>query len=108
MIQPDLCLVGGITEGKKICDFARIYDITVQAHVCGSPISTAAALQLEAVVPNFQIHEHHVNSIKPGNRAICSPDYQPEKGKFKVPDLPGLGIELNESYISKSPKVIVK
>ncbi|MDI4745952.1 hypothetical protein MJL33_30890, partial [Salmonella enterica subsp. enterica serovar Kentucky] len=24
--QPDLCLCGGITEGKKICDYANIYD----------------------------------------------------------------------------------
>jgi galactonate dehydratase len=53
MIQPDLCLVGGLTEGKKVCDYAHVYDITVQMHVCGSPISTAAALQLEAVIPNF-------------------------------------------------------
>lgn len=33
--QPDLCLCGGITEGKKICDYANIYDTTVQVHVCG-------------------------------------------------------------------------
>ena len=48
VIQPDLCLTGGISEGKKICDYANIYDITVQIHVCGSPISTAAALQAYA------------------------------------------------------------
>jgi galactonate dehydratase len=108
LIQPDLCLVGGLTEGKKVCDYAHVYDITVQVHVCGSPISTAAALQLEAVIPNFQIHEHHVNALKAGNRELCVPDYQPEKGQYAIPDLPGLGLELNESVISKSPCVIVK
>jgi galactonate dehydratase len=108
MIQPDLCLVGGLTEGKKVCDYAHVYDITVQMHVCGSPVSTAAALQLEAVIPNFQIHEHHVNSIKPGNRELCVQDYQPQNGRFAVPDLPGLGLELNESVISRSPCVLVK
>jgi galactonate dehydratase len=108
MIQPDLCLVGGLTEGKKVCDYAHVYDITVQMHVCGSPISTAAALQLEAVIPNFQIHEHHVIAIKPGNRELCVPDYQPQNGKFAVPDRPGLGLELNEKAISRSPYVVVK
>jgi galactonate dehydratase len=108
MIQPDLCLVGGLTEGKKVCDYAHVYDITVQVHVCGSPISTAAALQLEAVIPNFQIHEHHVNNIKPGNRELCTPDYQPRNGRYAIPDLPGLGLELNESIFSKSPCVVVK
>jgi galactonate dehydratase len=108
MIQPDLCLVGGLTEGKKVCDYAHVYDITVQIHVCGSPISTAASLQLEAVIPNFQIHEHHVNNLRMDNRELCTPDLQPEKGKFSIPDLPGLGMDLNESVISKSPCVIVK
>ena len=91
MIQPDLCLVGGLTEGKKVCDYAHVYDITVQMHVCGSPISTAAALQLEAVIPNFQIHEHHVNAIKKGNRELCIQDYQPVKGQYRYPGPAGAG-----------------
>lgn len=107
MIQPDLCLVGGLTEGKKVCDYAHVYDITVQVHVCGSPVSTAAALQLEAVIPNFQIHEHHVIAIKQGNWELCIQDYQPQNGKFTVPDRPGLGLELNEEVISRSPCVVI-
>jgi len=108
LIQPDICLVGGLTEGKKVCDYAHIYDITVQAHVCGSPISTAAALQLEAVIPNFQIHEHHIIALQPGNCELCVPDYQPERGRYAIPEAPGLGLELNMPVISKSPCVTVK
>jgi galactonate dehydratase len=108
LIQPDLCLVGGLTEGKKVCDYANVYDITVQIHVCGSPISTAAALQLEAVIPNFQIHEHHTNAIKKANRKLCIQDYQPKKGQYVIPDLPGLGIELNKPVFAKFPHVVVK
>jgi len=108
MIQPDLCLVGGISEGKKVCDYAYVYDITVQVHVCGSPVSTAASLQLEAVIPNFQIHEHHIINLKQGNRELCLQDYQPENGLFTIPDLPGLGITLNDEILEKSPCVVVK
>ncbi len=108
VIQPDLCLAGGITEGKKICDYAHVYDITVQMHVCGSPISTAAALHLEAVIPNFEIHEHHTFALKKANREICLQDYQPENGHYAAPDLPGLGLELNEDVVSKSPCIVVK
>ncbi len=108
VIQPDLCLVGGITEGKKICDYAHIYDVGVQVHVCGSPVSTAAALQLEAVIPNFLIHEHHTYALKDCNIELCQPDYQPRNGRFEVPDLPGLGIELNDAVVSRSPHVEVK
>lgn len=108
MVQPDLCLVGGLTEGKKVCDYARVYDITVQLHVCGSPVSTAAALQLEAVIPNFQIHEHHVRAIKTSTRELCLQDYQPQNGRYAIPDAPGLGLELNDTIVSKSPFVVVK
>jgi galactonate dehydratase len=107
VIQPDLCLVGGLSEGKKICDMANTYEITVQCHACGSPVSTAAALQLEATIPNFLIHEHHTNSLKPYNTELCKQDYQPERGQFAVPDLPGLGLELNDDVVKRSPCVRV-
>ena len=108
VIQPDLCLVGGITEGKKVCDYANIYDITVQVHVCGSPISTAAALHMESVIPNFLIHEHHTHAIKDYNREICMQDYQPVDGFYEAPDAPGLGVELNDEVVYRSPHEVVK
>ena len=108
IIQPDLGLAGGISEGKKICDYANIFDVTVQLHVCGSPVATAAALQLEAVIPNFLIHEHHTYALKDGNIKLCKQNYQPENGYFEIPEVPGLGIELNEDAVSESPKYVVK
>ncbi|MFV0334775.1 MAG: mandelate racemase/muconate lactonizing enzyme family protein [Tropicimonas sp.] len=101
VIQPDLCLAGGITEGKKICDYANIYDTTVQIHVCGAPVSTAAALQVEAVIPNFIIHEHHTWALKKSLRELCVHDYQPVGGKYEIPELPGLGQELNDEVVGK-------
>ena len=101
VIQPDLCNVGGITEGKKVCDYANLYDTTVQVHVCGGPVSTAASLQMESVIPNFIIHEHHTYAIKDSIRELCVNDFQPEGGKYKVPDLPGLGQELNEKVVKE-------
>ena len=108
VIQPDLGNCGGITEGKKICDMAYVYDISVQAHVCASPLSTAAALHLESVIPNFVIHEHHTNNLKQYNKDLCTVDFQPVNGKFKVPEGPGLGAELSEVVLKTENKVTVK
>ncbi len=91
VIQPDLCTCGGITEGKKICDMANVYDVAAQIHVCGTPVTTAAALQLEAVIPNFIIHEQNTVARKKAMTDMCIYDYQPVKGRFSIPDLPGLG-----------------
>lgn len=108
VIQPDLGNTGGLTEGKKICDMARVYDIGVQLHLCGGPIAIAAALQLEAVIPNFIIHEHHQYAMIEENIAMCRYDYQPVDGYYTVPDLPGIGQEVTEETIKKSELVIIK
>lgn len=108
VIQPDLCLVGGITEGKKVCDYASVYDVTVQAHVCGSPVSTAAALHLETAISNFQIHELHVVGLQDYNRLLCNEDNLPVNGRFHVPETPGLGVTLNDGFLKTQECVTVK
>jgi galactonate dehydratase len=107
MIQPDLGTSGGITEGKKICDMAYTYDVSVQVHVCASPLSVAAALQLEAVIPNFCIHEHHVINRASYNRELCIHDYQPVNGYIGVPEIPGIGNELSEYALETADTVTV-
>lgn len=108
IIQPDLGNTGGLTEGKKICDMARVYDIGVQLHLCGGPIAIAAALQLEAVIPNFVIHEHHQYAMLEENIAMCKYDYQPVNGYYSVSDLPGIGQELTEETIKKAEVILIK
>lgn len=108
VIQPDLGNCGGITEGKKICDMANVYDAAVQIHVCGGPIATAAALQVEAVIPNFLIHEQHAVAILEQNIQSCKYDYQPKDGYFEIPERPGIGQELTETAMSEAYKATVQ
>ncbi|MDD2955295.1 MAG: mandelate racemase/muconate lactonizing enzyme family protein [Oscillospiraceae bacterium] len=108
VIQPDIGTCGGITEVKKVCDMAYTYDVGVQVHACGSPLSTAAALMVEAVIPNFVIHEHHMFARTRYNRELCLYDYQPVNGKFQVPDLPGIGNELSPVAFQHCDKVTIE
>jgi L-alanine-DL-glutamate epimerase-like enolase superfamily enzyme len=108
VLQPDIGLCGGFTETKKVCDYADLYNVAIQAHVCGGPIATAAALHLETAIPNFIIHEHHTYATKSWNRELCIPDLQPDNGFMQAPESPGLGIELNDAVVNRSPKITVK
>ena len=108
MIQPDIGTCGGITELKKICDMAHTYDIGVQVHVCSSPLCTAPAVQIESVIPNFVIHEHHVFNRYDYNRRLCKFDYQPVDGKFEVPNLPGNGNEYSEYALTHCEKFTIE
>ena len=104
VIQPDIGLCGGITECKKICDMAQVYGVSVQPHVCASPIGAAVSLQLEAALPNFIIHEHHVYNTMKQVTDLGLYDYQPKNGYFDIPGLPGIGQELSE-YALKTARI---
>lgn len=108
MAQPDLGLAGGITEGMRIADLAEMHDITVQAHVCGSPLATAIALQFEAAIANFEIHEHHSYALKACNRDLFEEDLQPQDGVFEVPTRPGFGMTLSAQAETRMNKAKVK
>ena len=108
VIQPDLANTGGITETKKICDMAQIYDIGVQIHVCGGPIATAAALHVEATIPNFVIHEEHNANLTSAFVKGGKYYYAPVNGAYTVPELPGIGQEMSESYIASAKKAVIQ
>ncbi len=96
VIQPDIGTCGGITETKKIVDMSYIYEVGVQIHVCGSPLITAASLHLEAVIPNFVIHEYNVNTMMSKMVSLAKYDFEPKDGYFTVPDMPGIGNEISD------------
>ncbi|MCI8494013.1 MULTISPECIES: mandelate racemase/muconate lactonizing enzyme family protein [Anaerotruncus] len=108
VIQPDLANTGGITETKKICDMAQVYDIGVQIHVCGGPIATAAALHVEATIPNFVIHEEHNANLTSAFVKGGKYYYAPVNGAYTVPELPGIGQEMSESYIASAKKAVIQ
>ncbi|MDY4180782.1 MAG: mandelate racemase/muconate lactonizing enzyme family protein [Pseudoflavonifractor sp.] len=108
VIQPDLCNTGGITETKKICDMAQVYDMGVQIHVCGGPIATAAALHVEAAIPNFTIHEEHNANLLTEFINAGTHYYKPENGFYTVPELPGIGQEMSDEFLATCRKVVIE
>jgi L-alanine-DL-glutamate epimerase-like enolase superfamily enzyme len=102
IIQPDIGNCGGITECKKICDMAHVYDLSVQTHVCSSPVSVAVSLHLEAAIPNFIIHEHHLGNTMPSCVEMGKYDYQPKDGYMEIPELPGIGQEISDYSMKRA------
>ena len=108
VIQPDLANTGGITETKKICDMAQVYDVGVQIHVCGGPIATAAALQVEAAIPNFVIHEEHNANLLKVFKEAGKYYHAPVNGFYEVPELPGIGQEMSEKAMATARRVVIE
>ena len=94
-VRPDMCVAGGITAGKKIAALAEAKSIYIIPHNPLGPISTAACLQLDACIPNFEIQEYPVDDE--GHCRLDKEMKQPfviKNGYIQIPDGPGLGIEL--------------
>jgi mandelate racemase len=106
--QPDIGSCGGVSEFKKIADLAHAYEITIQAHVAGTGVAEAAAIHGEIAIPNFCIHEHHQKALLPEYVELCAHNYQPVKGRYSVPELPGLGQDITDKVYGDSDRILVK
>jgi galactonate dehydratase len=104
IINPDIAHEGGILETKKIADMAHAYYVSVAPHSASGPLLTAASIQMEATTPNFLIHEFF---------SIDTPFYEEvlkdpfpvitDNNYIELPTKPGLGIDIDESALSKRP-----
>ncbi|OON87489.1 MR-MLE family protein [Oribacterium sp. C9] len=102
LAQPDIGNCGGISEVKKIADMAHAFDVGIQVHAAGSPLTTDIAIQLECTLPNFIIHEHHVCNRSDTSVGLTKYNRQPVNGYLEIPDLPGIGNEFLQSAIDNA------
>jgi len=104
VIQPDLTMCGGIGETRKIAAWAESYYLLVAPHNVGGPVSTAAALHLAAVTPNFKIQEHFNDFAEPYVKQAAPGNPEVEDGSFPLPRGPGLGVTLDEDVLAEHPR----
>ena len=109
IIQPDTCAAGGLSECKKIADMAEAFGVRYNPHVWGTGIAIAASLQLLAVLPShtptslgpleplleFDRTEH------PIRQSLLAQPIEHSKGIVRVPDGPGLGIEVDRAALAR-------
>ena len=97
-VRPDLGLGGGITHVKKIAALAESYHSALATHNFLGPIITAAAVHVDASIPNFVTQEYSLRDEHPAN-AVFKNSLVREGGFIKLPDAPGLGVELDEDLL---------
>lgn len=109
IVQPDTCAAGGLSECRKIADMAAAFGVRYNPHVWGTGIGIAASLQLLAVVPThtptslaplqplleFDRTEH------PIRQAILRTPIEHAGGMVRIPDGPGLGIEIDRAALDR-------
>jgi galactonate dehydratase len=106
IIQPDLSHAGGITECKKIFSMAEAFDVAVAPHCPLGPIALAACLQVDATCYNAFIQEqslgiHYNQGSDLLDYLVDNSVFKYDDGYVKIPEGPGLGVEINEDHVRK-------
>ncbi len=96
IIHPDLLTSGGIRETKLIADYAERHGLPTALHFAGSPIAFMANLHCAAAIPSFVALENHALDLPFWKDLVTGlPDPLMEEGFARVPEAPGLGVDLN-------------
>lgn len=111
IMQPDLCVAGGISEVRKIATLGTTYQVPCFPHVWGSGIAVAAAAHLLAAIPPCPPTYSPIPGI---NDPMLEYDRTPNPlrdelvsglqvadGWLAVPDAAGLGVDVNEDVVCR-------
>ena len=100
-IHPDLATSGGILETHKIGDMAEEFGVPMAMHYAGTPIGCMASVHCAAATQNFLALENHSLDVPWWSSMVEEGVKTPivEHGWIAVPDLPGLGVTLNEAVV---------
>ena len=109
IVQPDTCAAGGLSECKKIADMAEAFGVRYNPHVWGTGIAIAASLQLLAVLPAHTPHSlapvepmlEFDRTEHPIRQALLTKPIEHERGIVRVPEGPGLGIEIDRDALAR-------
>lgn len=115
IIQPDICVVGGVTEMLQINALAQAHMVSIAPHNPMGPLATAVNLHFCASQPNFRILEYRLPagpgyafgtdaSVTAEERSegawYVKDPYMPKDGYLELrPDRPGWGVEMDEALL---------
>ncbi len=100
VLQPDLAICGGITEGIRIAALAATHQLALAPHLWGSALSFAAGLQLAFASPAATILEYSLGA-NPLLHELPEETFVAEAGRIAAPTRPGLGVTPRAAVIAR-------
>jgi galactonate dehydratase len=109
IVQPDLSHAGGISEVKRIAAMAEAYDVAVAPHCPLGALAFMSCLQVAASTPNVVLQEmsigiHYNVGYDLTAYVKDTSIFEVTDGMVKVPEGPGLGVEIDEQMVREISK----
>jgi L-alanine-DL-glutamate epimerase-like enolase superfamily enzyme len=118
IVQPDVCVVGGLSEMRRIATLAETHYVTVAPHNPMGPLATAVNVHFAAAAQNFVFLEYRLpegpvyvyggtelEQREDSSRYVLDP-YLPKDGYLELrPDRPGWGVEMDMEFLARDEYV---
>ena len=106
ILQPDLSKSGGITECLRIAAMASALKLPVHPHSSMTGLNHAASIHFLAAIDNGGYFEGDVSkSNKFRDELVANPGMVDKDGNVWPLDKPGLGLEVDEEFVTKHPAI---
>jgi L-alanine-DL-glutamate epimerase-like enolase superfamily enzyme len=100
VLQPDLAICGGPTEGRRIAALAETHQLELAPHCWGSALSFAAGVSLAFASPAAVVIEYSLGA-NPLLHDLASEPVIVENGRVSAPTAPGLGVTPRQEFIDE-------
>ena len=94
ILQPDVLIMGGVTEFMKVAAMSQAHEIPIAPHG-----SQDVHIHLVTAIPNGLILEYYAGATDPMYGKTFKYNLDVRDGYVHVPDRSGFGIEINEEIL---------
>ena len=101
IVQLDIAWSGGFSEGRRIAAYAGAHHRMVAPHAFAGAVLLVASLHFAAAIPNGLVLEWDQNPNAIREELLKEPLKLEPDGTVKVPERPGLGIDLDRAAIDR-------
>ena len=100
VLQPDLAICGGPSEGRRIAALAEAYQLELAPHCWGSALSFNAGASLAFASPAATVIEYSLGA-NPLLHDLVAEDVTVQHGRLAAPTRPGLGVTPRPEFIDE-------
>jgi galactonate dehydratase len=103
VVMPDVKYAGGYSEMLRIADLCQKHSVAFSPHNPTGPVCTLASLHVCALAQSFLLLEHQLGESPLYYDLVRGGHPRLGEGCFGVPNVPGLGIDLDEAVMRAHP-----
>jgi L-alanine-DL-glutamate epimerase-like enolase superfamily enzyme len=101
IVQVDVAWSGGFSEGRRIAAYAQAHHRMVAPHAFAGAVLLVASLHYAAAIPNALMLEWDQNPNGLRDELLKEPLRLESDGTVRLPERPGLGIELDRAAVER-------